>query len=277
MYTNNNSIRKMLEEQFNSTPNNIAVENFDYKITFAQLDKKSNQLAKALINGGIVPGNTVALLMRRSAYMIIAILAALKVGAGYVIVNNNFSAEEQENMIKNSKAKALLAVNYRYNMNIDLPVYNLERMDDFKDGNLPYAFYNMNGDYKKLINNTISAIKKYNLNSDDIVLQKTPGIYKTSIFEMLIMLFSGAKLCILNNEKDKINIKLLADTINDKKITVCVFNFYELEEMLSYAKDKTYLDKIKSLKKIFIPNSDISPYIMNEFKKINIELCMLLR
>ncbi|WP_412093935.1 amino acid adenylation domain-containing protein [Mycolicibacterium goodii] len=69
------------------SPNTIAVTYANQSITYRELDKTSNQLAHLLIHHGARPGQTVALLLPRSANAITAILAILKTGAAYLPID----------------------------------------------------------------------------------------------------------------------------------------------------------------------------------------------
>jgi amino acid adenylation domain-containing protein len=77
-------IHHAFETQARLRPDAIAVEHLGDAITYRELDDAANQLACTLIAQGVVPGDTVALLVQRSIPMIVGILATLKAGAAYV-------------------------------------------------------------------------------------------------------------------------------------------------------------------------------------------------
>ena len=55
--------------------------------TYEELDRDSNRLANYLIKGGIAPADVVAIYAHRGATLALAILAALKAGAMFVILD----------------------------------------------------------------------------------------------------------------------------------------------------------------------------------------------
>ena len=56
-------------------------------MTYRELDEAANRLAHLLVGHGAGPGESVALLIPRSAEAIVAILAVLKTGAAYLPID----------------------------------------------------------------------------------------------------------------------------------------------------------------------------------------------
>ncbi|WP_425303649.1 amino acid adenylation domain-containing protein, partial [Nocardia wallacei] len=63
------------------------------RVTYASLDQRANQLARRLIEDGAGPDTLVAVMLPRSADLVVALLAVIKSGAGYVPVDPNNPAE----------------------------------------------------------------------------------------------------------------------------------------------------------------------------------------
>lgn len=90
-YPDNTTLHQLFEAQVESVPDNIALEYDDQKISYAELNKRANQIAHVLVkeyqmeNGeAIKPDTLIAIYMDKSPSMIAAILAILKTGAAYV-------------------------------------------------------------------------------------------------------------------------------------------------------------------------------------------------
>ncbi|WP_329568318.1 AMP-binding protein [Kitasatospora sp. NBC_01266] len=66
------------------TPDQVALVHGSRTVSYADLEDYSNRLARLLISRGAGPGELVALALPRSADQLIAILAVLKSGAGYL-------------------------------------------------------------------------------------------------------------------------------------------------------------------------------------------------
>ncbi|KAG5648425.1 hypothetical protein DXG03_004999 [Asterophora parasitica] len=74
-------------------PNSIAVEDFEQRITYAELDRQANCLASLLRARGVLPGSRVCLLVERSIFMVVGIIAILKAGAAYVPLDGNIVSD----------------------------------------------------------------------------------------------------------------------------------------------------------------------------------------
>ncbi len=77
-------IHQLFEEQAERTPDHIAVVFEDQQLTYAELNRRSNQLAHHLQRLGVKPEVLVGLFVERSLDLIIGLLGILKAGAAYV-------------------------------------------------------------------------------------------------------------------------------------------------------------------------------------------------
>ena len=78
-------------------------------ITYAELDARSNMLARYLRRLGVGPGQLVALLGGRSVSTITAILAVLKAGAAYVPLDDCYPTDLLGFMVKDCAPVRVLA------------------------------------------------------------------------------------------------------------------------------------------------------------------------
>lgn len=85
-----------------------AVVSGEIQYTYQQLDEKSNQMARLLVDKGIGKGAIVGLAVDRSADMIIALLAILKTGAAYMPIDPEYPDERIAYMLNDSSARLLI-------------------------------------------------------------------------------------------------------------------------------------------------------------------------
>ncbi|MFZ2511388.1 MAG: amino acid adenylation domain-containing protein, partial [Gordonia sp. (in: high G+C Gram-positive bacteria)] len=79
-------------------------------LTYAQLDERSNRLARWLIGRDIGPESLVALAIGRSSALLTAIWAVAKTGGGYVPIDPTYPLDRVANMVEDSQALIGLAV-----------------------------------------------------------------------------------------------------------------------------------------------------------------------
>ncbi|MGY2010327.1 amino acid adenylation domain-containing protein [Nocardia gipuzkoensis] len=83
-------------------PHNTALCAGTTSLTYSELDRRSNQLARALIARGLGPGTRVALGLARSIDSVVAMLAAAKSGAAFVPVDPKYPADRIQHMLADS-------------------------------------------------------------------------------------------------------------------------------------------------------------------------------
>ena len=86
----------------------VSRDGTDQKFSYRDLSEASNRFANALRRLGVSPGDRVAGLMPRGAEVIIAIIAALKVGAIYVPVFTGFGPDAVDYRLKHCGARVLV-------------------------------------------------------------------------------------------------------------------------------------------------------------------------
>ncbi|MFF0526955.1 amino acid adenylation domain-containing protein [Nocardia amikacinitolerans] len=79
-----------------------AVRSGDISMTYAELDRLSNRLARALIGRGLGVGDRVALGLTRSIESVLTVLAVAKSGAAFVPVDPNYPADRVRHMLTDS-------------------------------------------------------------------------------------------------------------------------------------------------------------------------------
>ena len=94
--------------QATQTPDALAVQMGSQKLTYGELDQRSNQLANLLIREGVTRGDRVGICLDRSVDMLVAVFGALKSGAAYVPMDSSYPSERLAYMLSDSRAPVLL-------------------------------------------------------------------------------------------------------------------------------------------------------------------------
>jgi len=91
-----------------------AIRYFDADLTWSQIDGLSDALAVGLAELGIAPGDRVGLYLQNVPQFVIAMVATWKAGAIMVSVNPMYREREVEELLSDSGAKALVALESLY-------------------------------------------------------------------------------------------------------------------------------------------------------------------
>ncbi|SHJ99133.1 non-ribosomal peptide synthase domain TIGR01720/amino acid adenylation domain-containing protein [Clostridium cavendishii DSM 21758] len=107
-YQINSTIQQLFEEQVKRIPNNIAVVYEDDEITYEELNKRANSLARTLIEKGVKADSIVGIMLDRSIEMIIGIMGILKAGGAYLPIDMKYPQSKIDYIIDDSKIEVLI-------------------------------------------------------------------------------------------------------------------------------------------------------------------------
>ncbi|MBM7790004.1 non-ribosomal peptide synthetase [Tenggerimyces flavus] len=102
------SIHALLERQAALTPDATALVHGEEDLSYAELDRRANQLARALVRRGIGPDQLVALALPRSFDTVIALVGVLKAGAAYLPLELSHPAERIGSVLDEARPTVLL-------------------------------------------------------------------------------------------------------------------------------------------------------------------------
>jgi amino acid adenylation domain-containing protein/FkbM family methyltransferase len=101
-------LAELFEAQARRTPDNLAVAFEEQRLSFGELNRRANQLARLLQEAGVGAETPVGLLMERSTQMLVALLAVLKAGGAYVPIDPAYPAERLSYIIEDTGMPVLL-------------------------------------------------------------------------------------------------------------------------------------------------------------------------
>ena len=103
------TVTARFESVARSLPDATALVAGEQKLSYAELNARSNRLAHWLMHQGVRPGDRVVLCLQRSLDLVVAILAALKARAVYVPLDPAYPAERLRLLIADSNPRLVLA------------------------------------------------------------------------------------------------------------------------------------------------------------------------
>ncbi|MEO3810971.1 amino acid adenylation domain-containing protein [Sphaerisporangium sp. B11E5] len=87
------TIVSLFERRVRETPSAVAVSGDGGPLTYAELDARANRLAHLLVERGAGPGTMVAVALPRTVDLVVALLGAVKSGAGYLPIDPGYPAD----------------------------------------------------------------------------------------------------------------------------------------------------------------------------------------
>lgn len=107
-YPRTHTIADCFAEQAARTPDALALIAGDRRLTYRQLDERSNRLARRLQGLGVEPETLVGVAMGRTETLLVSLLAILKAGGAYVPLDPNFPRERLALVMEDSGMPVLL-------------------------------------------------------------------------------------------------------------------------------------------------------------------------
>jgi nonribosomal peptide synthetase DhbF len=101
-------VHEAFEEQAERTPAAIALVSGTERLTYADLDARASRLARRLADDGVGRGHIVGIHLERGTDMVVAILAALKAGAGYLMLDPEFPEPRLADMLRDTAAAVVV-------------------------------------------------------------------------------------------------------------------------------------------------------------------------
>lgn len=108
-------LESFLEESARRFPGKTALIFDRQRIEYSEIETRCNRLAHAMVERGLRPGDRVAIWLENSPAVVIALFAALKAGAVFLVLNSTTKAEKIEYVLNNCRARALVTDRRRAN------------------------------------------------------------------------------------------------------------------------------------------------------------------
>lgn len=249
------TIHQLVEERANLCPEKVALRFQDTQMTYRELNREANQLARLLRAKGVGRNHIVALSATRSLRMVVAMLAVLKAGGGYLPIDPDYPAERIRFMLDDSKASVLLTQSQLVGEldfggevilldQVDLTTLdgaNLENINATND--LLYLIYTSGStgqpkgvmlEHQNLVNLLHFQMTETNLDYAVNVLQFTNISFDVSFQEIFATLVAGGTLCIPERAVRE-NVQLLFEFIRQEEIQLVHFPASFLKFILNEA------------------------------------------
>jgi amino acid adenylation domain-containing protein/thioester reductase-like protein len=102
-------VHDLISKQAVDNPNSVAVNAWDGQFTYHDLDRLSSNLAVHLQGMGIIPETYVALCFEKSKWLVVSLLAVIKAGAAYVVIEPYYPLKRMKEICIQLQINVLLA------------------------------------------------------------------------------------------------------------------------------------------------------------------------
>lgn len=138
------TIPSMLAAQTRSRPDETALVFGGHELSYAELDTRTDQLARGLVNLGVVAGDRVGLVMRNRTEFIESFLACHKLGAVAVPINFRLTANEVSWILTNAGVIGVITDRESQDLPAPSPGFHIT-IDAATDAHLEYVDVLSNG------------------------------------------------------------------------------------------------------------------------------------
>lgn len=101
-------VHELFETQVERRPEAVALVAGEQQLSYAELNRRANQLAHELRNKGVGPETVVGICVERSPDLLVALLGVLKAGGAYVPLDPSFPRERLLFMLRDAGVQVLL-------------------------------------------------------------------------------------------------------------------------------------------------------------------------
>lgn len=216
------SIHACIEEQAKIASQRPALVFKDQSLTYDQLNRKANQLARVISRSGVRSDEIVGIIAHHSLEMVVGMLAVLKAGAAFLPIDPAYPAERIQYILADSKVKTVLAsagVKEVYNGNseswLDMTTLPLDMEDDsnlllpVEQRDLAYVIYTSGStgmpkgvliEHGSLLNLSLWYRDYFKVSKQDATTKYAGFGFDASIWEVFPYLISGACIHIIPEE-----------------------------------------------------------------------------
>jgi amino acid adenylation domain-containing protein len=220
VYPPGETLAQLFEQQAAQTPEAVALVYEGERVSYGELNRRANQLARHLQGLGVGPEVVVGLCIERSPEMVMGLLGILKAGGAYLPLDPAYPAPRLAFMMADAQAQVLLTQQRLLEglgeqaaevLCLDADWESFTRHGDenleveVQSANLAYVIYTSGStgqpkgvmiSQQAICNHMRWMQERFPLSAEDAVLQKTPFSFDASVWEFYAPLFAGGRLVL---------------------------------------------------------------------------------
>lgn len=271
-------LHERIEEQVRATLDAAAVVFEDEVVTYRELNRRANRLARHLRSLGVGPDAIVGVCMDRSVELVVALLGILKAGGAYLPLDPSYPAERLDFMVEDARPSCVLADRPRGDVRFEVTIVDERALAGWDDTdpcsgadarNLAYVIYTSGStgipkgvgvDHRAIANRLKWMQRAHRLSQSDRVLQKSPFTFDVSVWELFWPLLTGATLVMARPGGHR-DGGYLVDAIRRHQVTTLHF----VPSMLGAFLQTRRVDACRTLRRVFCSGEALSAELEHEF------------
>lgn len=224
----------MLESAAAAAPDAVALVSDDAELSYAELHRRANRLARWLLGKGVGAEDIIGLRMGGSIEFIVAALAVHKAGAAYLPIDPAYPGDRIEYLTTDSRPRMvlgqqqLLAAETAAAQLSDARITDGERVCPLHPDHLAYVIYTSGStgqpkgvavSHRAIADHIAGFIAEWSMTGDDRLLQSSSVSFDASLPDIFMTLSIGARLIVPRPDAFG-DIGYIADLIARHRITV---------------------------------------------------------
>ena len=257
-------------------PAHIAVQCQGQRLTYRELDLRSNQVAHYVRQHVSGKGTIVGVQSDRSVELMIILYGILKAGCVYLPLTRDYPVERIRYILQSSGAELLFTDNAGL-LEPGEECKQADRQQAFscsqeainraQPEDMAYIIYTSGSTghpkgvlirHRSIVNRLGWMQDRYRLDEKDVILQKTPIVFDVSVWELFWMCWNGARLVLAPPDAEK-DPAAICQTIVSEKITVLHFVPSMLNVFLNYLSENKGKKALPDVKQVFASGEELSP------------------
>ncbi|MBF6481229.1 non-ribosomal peptide synthetase, partial [Nocardia cyriacigeorgica] len=258
-------------------------------LSYAEFGERVHRLARHLISVGVGPERLVALGLRRSVDLVVAMYAVHEAGGGYVPLDLDQPAERIDYVLDTAAPVCVLTTT-RDGFDatglativldeLDLsgvdatPVTDAERLAPLRPQHPAYVIFTSGSTgrpkgvavpHAAVVNQIRWITGEYGIGTDDVVLFKTPATFDVSVWELFGPLSTGGRMVIASPDGHR-DPQYLAEVIAAERVTMTSF----VPSMLTVFAGSVSADELTSLRLLFVAGEAFTSDAVEAIRRVS--------
>ncbi|WP_410772339.1 amino acid adenylation domain-containing protein [Fontibacillus sp. BL9] len=222
------SIPQMLQRTVERFGDRVALSSAERKLTYAELNALSDQVAQGLLERGLHKGDFVSIFMERSLDAVIGMLGVVKAGGAYVPLDPEHPEDRNGYIIADTRSRIVITKESYTSKLSDLLSAGSENVSIFcldtqlngisadpigivaASGDIAYVIYTSGTTgrpkgvlipHAGVVNLALATVDQLQMSERDVILQYSTFSFDASVYDIFSALCCGARLHLLSNEQ----------------------------------------------------------------------------